>query len=316
MTYTRWLAAIGRLPGGHFAQWSQVLDVFRSGPVGIARHAASSLLVTYVYLGLFALPLGLLFSTGASKSRLLALLAVSAVLLAATRLLHLRFAGNILSDRGVGPFTMAHTAGFTAFTGSPVSVAVLGLLALVGGALLIETLSRSVQGIGSSRLGAVCLSFAALYFLSISLVTQLDRYMLPYLPFLAIPALNYLHRKPPAKPALVAAITVTLVYAAFSVAAVHDYLAWNRIRWWAARHLENDLAVPVDRVDGGFEFNGLYALPGDYVRAPGTSPWRVKVADYLIAFDEMPGYEIFEEYPVKSWLPAGIKYIYVLKRAG
>ncbi len=314
LAYTHWLSVAGRLPDGYFAQWSQVLDLFRSGPGGIAGRAARSLLITYVYLGIFTLPLGLLFLSGTSKLRLLALLAVSTALLAAARFFHVDFAGNILSDRGVGPFTLAHSPGFTAFTGSPVSVAVLGFLALVGGALMIEMLSRAAQDARSFRLGAVCLSFAALYSLSISLVTQLDRYMLPYLPFLAIPALSHLRRKPPAKPALIAALSLTAAYAAFSVSAVHDYMAWNRTRWQAVSYLTDELGVPVDRLDGGFEFNGLHAAPGDYVHAPGSRPWQLKDADYVIAFDAMPGYDVLDEYPVRSWLPYGIKRICVLRR--
>lgn len=314
LVYTHWLAATGRFPDGYFAQWSQVLDLSRLGPGGVAGRAARSLLVTYVYLGIFTLPLGVLFLSGASRLRLVSLLAVSSALLAAARFLRVNFAGNILSDRGVGPFTLAHSAGFTAFTGSPVSVAVLGSLALVGGALVIEMLLRAAQDAGSFRLGAVCLSFAALYSLSTSLVTQLDRYMLPYLPFLAIPALHCLYRKPPAKPALVAALSLAAAYAAFSVSAVHDYLAWNRTRWQAISYLTDELRVPVDRLDGGFEFNGLHAAPGDYVHAPGSRPWQLKDADYVVAFDAMPGYEMFEEYPVRSWLPCGIKRICALRR--
>jgi hypothetical protein len=316
VAYTRWLVATGRLPGSYLAQWSHVLGLLRSGPAGVAKQATSSLLVTYVYLGLFTLPLGLLFVGGASRPRLLVLLALSAVLLAAARLLPVHFAGNILSDRGVGPFTLAHSAGFGAFIGSPVSVALLGLLALVGGALLIEMLLRSIREIRLSLLGAVCLSLAALYFISVALVTQLDRYMLPYLPLLAIPALRHLHRKPPAKPALVAALTLTLAYAAFAVAAVHDYMSWNRVRWQAIGYLTDDLKVPVDQIDGGFEFNGLYARPGDRVHTPGSKPWQYKATEYVVAFDVLDGYVLTADFPVRTWLPAGVKRICLLKRHG
>jgi hypothetical protein len=290
--------------------------VFASGLPGICRQIAASVLITYIYLGLFTLPFGLLFVSGASKKRLLALLAASAALLGTARLLHVEFAGNILSDRGVGPFTLAHTDRFTAFSGTVASTAALGLLALVGGALLLELLARSVRNARWSWLTSVCLSLAGLSLAALAFVAQFDRYMLPYLPLLLIPATVELRRHPPRKLAVIAAFVATLGYAVFSASAVHDYMAWNRTRWQAITHLTNDLGVPAERLDGGFEFNGLYTYSEDYVRMPGRSPWWVKDDEYVIAFDVLPGYRAFKLYPVRSWLPAGIKYIYVLKRAG
>jgi hypothetical protein len=316
VAYTLWLSATGRLQTGYHAQAAQILAVFASGLPGIARQVAASLLVTYIYLGIFTLPFGLLFVSGIARKRLLVLLAASAVLLAAARLLHVGFPGNILSDRGVGPFTLAHTDRFTAFSGTGVSTAAFALLAFVGGALLLEILARSVRNARSSWLTAVCLSFAGLCLASLSLVSQFDRYMLLYLPLLLIPASIALRKHPPTRPALTAALVATLLYAAFSVSAVHDYMAWNRTRWQAITYLTGDLAVPAERLDGGFEFNGLYTYSQDYVRAPNKSPWWVKDNEYVIAFDVMPGYGVFMTYPVKSWLPAGIKYTYILKRTG
>jgi hypothetical protein len=314
--YTLWLSTIGRLPTGYYAQWTQVSSLFASGLPGIARQVASSLLITYIYLGLFTLPFALLFVKGIPKKRLAVLLAVSAALLGMARLLHVGFAGNILSDRGVGPFTLAHTDRFAAFSGSVGSMAAIGVLALVGGALLLEMLARSVRNTRSSRLTTVCLSLAALTLASLSFVSQFDRYMLLYLPLLLIPASVELRKHPPTRPAVVAAFTATLAYAAFSVSAVHDYMAWNRARWQAITYLTSDLAVPAERLDGGFEFNGLYTYSENYVRVANKSPWWVKDDEYVIAFDVLPGYDVSRAYPVRTWLPAGIKRIYVLRRSG
>ncbi len=316
VAYTLWLRTTGRLPTGYYAQWTQVSSVVASGLPGIGRQLTASLLITFIYLGLFTLPFGLLFISGANARRLAAFLVVSAALLATTRLLRVEFPGNILSDRGVGPFTLAHTDRFTVFSGTATSAAALGLLALVGGALLLEMVTRSARNVGSSRPAAVCLSFAGLYLMSVSLVSQLDRYMIPYIPLLLVPASIDLRKHPPAKPALIAALAATLVYAAFSVSAVHDYMAWNRTRWQATRYVTNDLGVPAECLDGGFEFNGMYTYSEDHGRVPGKSPWWVKDNEYVIAFDVASGYDVFRAYPVKSWLPAGIKRIYVLKRAG
>jgi predicted acetyltransferase len=105
-----------------------------------------------------------------------------------------------------------------------------------------------------------------------------------------------------------------LLYAVFSVTAVHDYLAWNRVRWQALHHLTGELSVPAERIDGGFEFNGLYTYDENYIRTPGKSFWWVKSDDYMVAFNTMPGYALLRKYPVRSWLPAAVHHIYVLKR--
>ena len=243
VAYTRWLSATGRLPTGYHAQTRQIMAVLGSGLPALARQAAGSLLTTFTYLGLFTLPIGLLFLDLTRKRRLVVLLAVSTALLALTQLLHVGFAGNILSDRGVGPFTLAHTDNFSPFTGSKASVATLGLLAVVGGALLLEMLARVLRNVRSTYVGTICLTLAGLHFVSLLLVQQFDRYMLVYLPLLAIPAMVELRRIPPARAAVAAALAALLLYGAFSVSGVHDYLAWNRTRWQAIGQLTSDLAI-------------------------------------------------------------------------
>ncbi len=315
VAYTRWLSATGRLPTGYFAQTQQVVAVLGSGLPALARRAVGSLLTTFIYLGLFTLPIGLLFLDLTRKRRLAVLLGVSAALLALAQLLHVGFAGNILSDRGVGPFTLAHSDSYPAFTGAKASTAVLGLLVILGGALLLEMLARVLRNVRSAYVCSVCLSLAGLYSTSLLLVQQFDRYMLVYLPLLAIPAMVELRRAPPARTAVAATLAALLLYGVFSVCAVHDYLAWNRTRWQAIGQLTSGLGVGPERIDGGFEFNGLHTYSEDYVRSPNKSPWWVKDDEYVVAFDIIPGYEVFRSFPVKSWLPAGIKRIYTLRRA-
>lgn len=313
LLYGRWLATTGRLPTAYDVQTTQVLAAVSSGIVPTARQFAHSLLITFTYLGLFTLPIGLFFLSGASKKRLVLLLVISAALLALTRVLRIGFVGNILSDRGVGPFTLA-PASFAAFTGSAVSKAVFGLLALVGGTLLLEMLRRFVRNTRQSWTTTLCLSFAALYFVSTVFLQQLDRYMLLYLPLLAAPAALELRQEPKSRHVTVTGLVVLILYAVFSVTAVHDYLAWNRVRWQALHHLTAELSVTADHIDGGFEFNGLYTYDENYIRTPGKSFWWVKSDDYVVAFDTMPGYALLRKYPVRSWLPAAVHHIYLLKR--
>jgi hypothetical protein len=95
------------------------------------------------------------------------------------------------------------------------------------------------------------------------------RYILPFLPLVAlalIPLATAAHR---AMSSLqrwtnVAAVFLLAAYAALSMAATHDYLAWNRTRWEAIRFLVEEQRVPPASIDGGFEAMGwyLFNVPG------------------------------------------------------
>jgi hypothetical protein len=98
------------------------------------------------------------------------------------------------------------------------------------------------------------------------------------------------------------------------VAATHDYLSWNRARWLALRHLTEENGVPPREIDGGFEFNGLYAYDPEYRRRPPKSFWWVQDDKYVLSFGPLPGYEVAERYPYESWLPLRTGTIFVLRR--
>ncbi len=310
--YLGWLRVAGHLPTAFSTQPTEVLKCLRAGLPAVAARASQNLLVFFTYLSIFTLPFGLLFIRSATIRRLLLFLPLSFVLLALTQLLRVRFPGNILSDRGLGPFTLAGT--FSAFSGSVLSLVVLAALALLGGALLIELIRAGIAQARSSLAARLCVILTGLYLLAFSLVTPLDRYALVCLPLLTIAASGELHQSPPSRPVLFSGLAVLAVYLTFSVAAVHDYLEWNRVRWQALNRLTRDLSLPPERIDGGFEFNGLYTYDEDHSPAPGRSRWWVKADDYVVAFDPLPGFVVSEEHPVRTWLPAGVKRIFLLTR--
>jgi 4-amino-4-deoxy-L-arabinose transferase-like glycosyltransferase len=315
LLYTAWLSATGRIPAGYSGQWNQIRAILESGPSGIAGQAIRSLLVTFVYLSIFTLPFGVLFISRTHLKRLLLLLVISATLLGTAQICGITLPGNILSDRGVGPFTLKHSPNFAVFLGGGATEVVLGILALLGGALLLEMLACSLKNARSSMTGIMCLSMAGLCLLALSLVSQFDRYTVFYLPMLLGAASLALRDQPPRKVLFTVSLAAIGAYAAFSVSAVHDYMLWNRVRWQAIRYVTDSLEVPAERLDGGFEFNGLYTYSEDYVRTPRRSWWWVKDDQYVIAFDLLPGYRPLRSFVVGTWLPAGIKQLHVLVRA-
>jgi hypothetical protein len=99
------------------------------------------------------------------------------------------------------------------------------------------------------------------------------------------------------------AMILTAGYAAFSVASVHDYFSWNRARWVALDYLTDDLHVSPNRIDGGFEFNGLFLHDFAYKPKPHKSWWWVDDDEFAVTFRPLPGYEVMRRYPVDRWLP-------------
>jgi hypothetical protein len=94
-----------------------------------------------------------------------------------------------------------------------------------------------------------------------------------------------------------------LAYMAFSVAATHDYLQWNRIRWDMGRSL---IAAGVDplTIVGGFEFNAwhnydAFSNRGDSSKVP---PWWYDRRDYVIAMAPESGYRIKTKQEYFSWV--------------
>jgi hypothetical protein len=98
------------------------------------------------------------------------------------------------------------------------------------------------------------------------------------------------------------------LYAVFSVAATHDYFAWNRARWTALHDLERE-GVPASAIDGGYEWNGVF-------RYDPTAPWWwAGEEEYVVAFGSAPGYREVARYPYRRLLPPGEASVLVLRRA-
>jgi len=112
------------------------------------------------------------------------------------------------------------------------------------------------------------------------------------------------------------ALTVILIglFAYFSVASAHDYLAWNRARWDALNHLTSVQKISPKLIDGGYEFNGWLLADKNYQPRPNKSYWWVDDDEYLIASGPLPGYQEIARYPFKRWLLIEEKPILTLKR--
>lgn len=108
---------------------------------------------------------------------------------------------------------------------------------------------------------------------------------------------------------------------------MHDFFEWQRARWVALEYLTGALRIPPDRIDGGFEFNGLHTdkhpIPyqeyafTDEIIEPRTdrSWWWVGDPEYMVTFGRVPGYRVIGTFPYERWMPGRSDWaIHVLQR--
>ena len=116
---------------------------------------------------------------------------------------------------------------------------------------------------------------------------------------------------------------VAAIFLAFSLALTGELIAWNGAAWQAAGDLAAQ-GVPVDRIDGGFSFNGwnFAEVAGWSDKAPEDgSPAYMEVTpqitrDYVVSFSPIEGYEIVDRRPYWSPLSWAEKDMVVLRREG
>lgn len=339
--YQYWLVHGARTPelSGH----SDVHQLFAfAGRAWYMRQVAFS---TLIYWGLFLLPL-LILLVHAGIRRLTSarlgrgdylLLAGVLVLTALTWLQGLLPPSlpNIIHAWGIGPLTLRDTYYRPSFNvpvlPNYVSIgwALIGILSLAaaGGILLcLGWLGRATlsnlrdphvrAGSWPAWLLTVTIAayFAVLVFLSGSL-PMMDRYLLPFVPFLIvllaplIPSAAFRRRSSVALSAL-----LIIVYGYFSVTATHDYLEWNRLRWIAVKALMADGKITPRQIDGGYEFNGLLAFDPHYKTQDGKSWWWVYEDTYMIASGAIPGYSELARYNFQRWFLGHPSSVVVLRK--
>lgn len=146
-----------------------------------------------------------------------------------------------------------------------------------------------------------------------------DRYLLPAAPPLVVLCARSL-RLATFKAAPVLLGILCLIVALPGLAAVQDYMAWNRARWQALDYLRVQLKAPPQIIDGGYEFNSAYTRH-DVVKLWGarTGYWGPKgfwVLDdiFAVSFNPRPRYRTIKVVPYYSWLGMEARSLLVLSR--
>ena len=299
-------------------------------------------LCTLLYLGCFLLPIAVVsfgVKLKSTKTRFAKSLLISLFLFISTTIgiwLGMKgetmpIRGNLLIDWGLGPLTLRSTI----LSPSPIPNNlepfwfIVTIFAAVGAGLLsifialsiIEFLFNRTESRERKSLTLLNNSTAFIYFLPLGLGYFFDRYLLLLLPLTIVMMLTGIGKingsKFDLKTNLITLLSIALI-GIFTIGITHDYLSWNRVRWQALNDLmQQDIAL--NRIDGGFEFNGWYLYDPEYPiysrRGKNVPWWWVEEDEYIVDFDKIAGYDVVKQYPLKNWFPFLSDRILVLQKS-
>ncbi len=112
-----------------------------------------------------------------------------------------------------------------------------------------------------------------------------------------------------------------ILLAVFTVTGLHDYFAWNEVRWEMVNGIIKT-GVPTEEIDGGFEVDGwlkFYETSARGYVAQKRAPlvncdfWYYCPRKYKISMNDVPGYERIKSSEVQTWLTS-IPPLLLLKR--
>lgn len=191
--------------------------------------------------------------------------------------------------------------------------------------LLLPALGRALgQRLWRHRAGYVPVLMLTVLLVQIAPVLLLtkvyDRYVLPLQwPLLALLAWAW-SRRPTAPVAVVgwvprcAAAVVVLAASLWAAALLHDYFAWNRVRWQWLSELPARLGVAPDEIQGGFEYLAPLRYRGG-VMQPHPEGWFKEPTPYVLSIAGPLDQELVDTRPVDTWLPFSPKRIYLSRQS-
>jgi hypothetical protein len=285
------------------------------------KRAIITLLLAFPYLGLLLLPAGLLVRHSLRDRVWLTLFTALSILPAwyfVSRQLSLPLYGNVFHDFGLNPVLVSR-ADLWPHSASMVWISLTGIGVVSAAALLSTSLVRLVRHwttVTDHAKAALALTTAGVIVYSVPLLItgrMFDRYLL--LPVLlgmgALAAIGQDGRKDRAvRASISAAALVICIAAVFDIAAVHDYLSFNRARWTAVHELLESGLRPGE-IEGGFEVDAWLSYRDDAPRTEWLPPRANPAA--VISLGPIDGLLPAASYPFSTWIGGGLSHVYVLR---
>jgi hypothetical protein len=272
--------------------------------VSMVMHSAAS---SYLYVGLFLIPMVPMVALGRSSRALVA--ALAAIGASAGYIVkygaRMPLLGNVLHDVGLGPVLVAredlwpHAPALVWFSLTIVAAAA-GAISVYVSVLRAASIWNSPRRPAAILFGVACAAYLAPLFAAGFLF---DRYLgTPLLLILAfLTALGAFAA--PSRIALGTTAALLACVAAFDAAATHDLFAFNRARWDIVHDVLRDGADAED-LNGGFEVTG-----GLLNRITGVSNARL-----MISLGDVPGYTRVSSHHFPRVIGTGAGTLYLLER--
>jgi len=327
--YHRWMDISGLTPAMFGAHIEQVNESLRRPLSDLLALLAGNMLKVVLYLALAcALPMLLLvpslLRTGRRSWLLVGLLLLAGSLLfVLMQALHLRMPllGNDVGEYGLGlrihgrpELSTLVWRGWT----------VLSLVAAMATTGLILVFAYGLRAFVAAKAATVfdarpvlLLGFIVIYTGPILVLPLIfDRYLLPlFCPALALLCWTYVRwvNAPPRAYEVWPLALLTGMASIFAAALLHDFYAWNRVRWEELEKLMRAEGLTAQVIDGGFEFNASRNYTPKQRRA-GPKGWFVDDDEYLVALSDRDKYERLRERELATLLPFSPKLLLVLRR--
>jgi hypothetical protein len=269
----------------------------------------------FYFAGLAYLPF---FMTRNFKPKINWLVIVCVVSSLATFILYLKhdlfpFSFNIWNEAGTGPVLLKEIyEGYPVVFTFPLWIS-FGLTFLAGAGGIFLLFPRGISGLPTPLFpdtkSAMVLFLFLIYLPMMAMRGPFDRYTLPLLALIPVLFFRSLPHERLTASVLVSAIPLFL----FSVFSVKEYLAWNDAKW---KLIENEMSIgtPVSKMDGGFEFNGMYGFREGYQSRDHKSWWWVEDDSVIIGFNTLPGYLKTDSCEFTSTIPWEKKKIFSFSR--
>lgn len=258
---------------------------------------------------IYAAPIALLFLPALlRKATKRVTLLVALISLVACWLLHIApgiSSANIIQNLMIGPETFSET-----FNGNrhhyfadadKILEAIKFLLSVVTvfvTLLYLSTIFTNHRTSFDSRPFYAFMTFSMLGYTGMLILTPsyFDRYHLPLIFNFSI-ILFLLLRQFNASFFLASALLMMFAY--FSVMGTKDYIQINTQRWKAYNYLKQELKVPIERINGGFEVNCW----NDGHNSGWYDFQNVNNFDYVIQFNKPIGFNVYQTYSFQRYLP-------------
>lgn len=323
--FQTWLGTTSGTLYSYQAERAWIQMQLAQGIVHVIENCAMNFISALVYLGAFLFPLMIVLYPqflsgleGKQKKFAITMFLEPLILIGLGLILThslMPLGDNILFDLGLGPVLLGGTEPNILAKGPTVFWVLVTTCGVIGASAIISMLVILIQ----RRAASPVLFMSFCFYLAVIMFRGFfDRYLL-FPMFLLAPVLALAGQATTSRTKILlpmASLTL-LLFATFAVAGTHDYFAWNRARWQAAKDLvEIKQISPLD-IDGGLEFNGWYGYQPRYRHLGGVvMSTDMRHGDkYLLRMQPIGGYTAASRYAFQRWLPWGSGEIVVLEKS-